>query len=216
MGADQATVIADPAVTGENADGRRARRNRNREAVVDALLALYGSGNLDPGSAEIAERAGLSPRSLFRYFDDVDDLCRAAITRQQERILPATVITATPDAPFAERIEAIVASRLDVFALMGAVGVVARLRAPFLSIVADELTLARAFFRGQIELLFAAELAAMSAPRAAASLAASDLLLSFESHELLRTDRRLDTTARAAVLTAALTTLLTPAPEDRP
>ena len=50
----------------DTVDGRRVRRDRNRDAVVDALLTLYGEGNLEPGSAEIAERAGLSPRSLFR------------------------------------------------------------------------------------------------------------------------------------------------------
>ena len=55
---------------GEETDGRRLRRALNREAVVDALLSLYDEGNLRPGTDRIAERAGISPRSLFRYFDD--------------------------------------------------------------------------------------------------------------------------------------------------
>jgi AcrR family transcriptional regulator len=198
------------------ADGRRARRDRNREAVVDALLTLYRSGNLDPSSAEIAEEAGLSPRSVFRYFDDIDDLCRAAIARQQERILPATILAAEPGDPFADRVAALVAARLEVFALMGPVGVVARLKSPFLTIVADELALARSFFRGQIEHLFAVELAAMGPQRAASMLAAADLLLSFEAHELLRTDRCLDAAERTTVLTDSLTALLAPEQETRP
>ena len=41
----------------DTVDGRRVRRDRNRDAVVDALLTLYGEGNREPGSAEIAERA---------------------------------------------------------------------------------------------------------------------------------------------------------------
>lgn len=53
---------ADTATSPEAQDGRHLRRDRNRDAVVDALLALYGEGNLDPSSAEIAERARLSPR----------------------------------------------------------------------------------------------------------------------------------------------------------
>ena len=61
---------------GTAGDGRRLRRDRNRTAVVDALLDLYGESNLRPSTAEIAERAGLSHRSLFRYFDDFEDLCR--------------------------------------------------------------------------------------------------------------------------------------------
>ena len=63
----------------EKIDGRRASRERNRDAVVDALLDLYREGNLSPGADAVAERSGLSRRSLFRYFDDLDDLCRAAI-----------------------------------------------------------------------------------------------------------------------------------------
>ena len=67
-------------------DGRRLRRGRNRDAVVRALLALYNEGNLNPSTEEIALRSGVSARSLFRYFDDVDDLCQAAITQQQDDV----------------------------------------------------------------------------------------------------------------------------------
>ena len=62
-------------------DGRRLRREQNREAVIDALVALFEEGSYTPSSNEIAERAGISPRSLFRYFDDVDDLNRTAVER---------------------------------------------------------------------------------------------------------------------------------------
>ena len=40
------------------ADGRRRRRAQNREAVIDALLSLFGDGNYQPGMAEIAARDG--------------------------------------------------------------------------------------------------------------------------------------------------------------
>ena len=144
-------------------DGRRVRRDRNRDAVVDALLTLYGEGNLEPGSAEIAERAGLSPRSLFRYFDDVDDLCEAAIARQAERILPLTDIAAGPTDPLDSRIGAFVNQRITMFDAMGHVGAVARLRAPFLPLVAAELSRMRGFLRDQLRQLFAGELAALPA-----------------------------------------------------
>ena len=44
-------------------DGRHLRRQRNRDAVVAALLELYGEGNLDPTTDEVAQRSGLSARS---------------------------------------------------------------------------------------------------------------------------------------------------------
>jgi len=184
----------------ETLDGRHLRRERNREAVVDALLALYREGNLDPGSAEIAERAGLSPRSLFRYFDDVDDLCRAAIRRHQERVLALSVVPVAATDPFDVRLAAFVEQRTTLFDAIGSVGQVARLRAPFQPLVATELAQIRAHLRNQIKQLFAPELAAMDAAGAAGVLAAADVLCSFESYQLLRFDQRLTRARTVAVL----------------
>ena len=66
----------------EQGDGRRLRREANRQAVIDALVSLYADGHYLPSAAEVAERSGLSPRSVFRYFDDTDDLTRAAFRRR--------------------------------------------------------------------------------------------------------------------------------------
>ena len=88
---------------------------RNREAVVEALLDLYREGNLSPNAEEIAARSGLSPRSLFRYFDDVDDLIRAAIHRQQAQALPLVLIDATPESPFQARVAALVDQRFRLY-----------------------------------------------------------------------------------------------------
>jgi AcrR family transcriptional regulator len=148
-------AAADAAAAG---DGRRLRRNRNRTAVVDALLDLYGESNLRPSTAEIAERAGLSHRSLFRYFDDFDDLCREAICRAEQRALPLIPIEVDRAAPLADRIEALVTQRLRLFEELGPVALVSRLNAPFAHILAAELTKNRAFLRAQLTELFAPEL----------------------------------------------------------
>ncbi|MEO1059567.1 MAG: helix-turn-helix domain-containing protein, partial [Actinomycetota bacterium] len=65
-----------------DADGRSLRRERNREAVIDALVELIQEGNLEPGAKQIAERAGVSHRSVFRYFDDMTDLAETAVRRE--------------------------------------------------------------------------------------------------------------------------------------
>jgi hypothetical protein len=46
-------------------DGRTERRDRNRTAVLDALLDLVEEGNLAPTVPEISERCGISHRSVF-------------------------------------------------------------------------------------------------------------------------------------------------------
>ena len=89
-------------------DGRRLDREQNREAVLDALVQLFHEGAYQPNANEIAELAGLSPRSLFRYFDDVDDLNRAAIERQLAAARPLLDLGVGPDAPTRAKIDHLV------------------------------------------------------------------------------------------------------------
>jgi TetR/AcrR family transcriptional regulator, regulator of autoinduction and epiphytic fitness len=69
-----------------SADGRLARGERARGAIVDALLALIDRGDLRPSAARVAERAGVSLRSVFQHFSDVESLFAAAASRQAERV----------------------------------------------------------------------------------------------------------------------------------
>lgn len=165
-------------------DGRHARRERNRLAVVDAMLEMYDDGNYEPSSDEIAARAGLSARSLFRYFDDLDDLVRVTISRQYDRVRPLAQIDPSPDAPLAERIDRLVASRLRTYAAIATVGRVSRARALTQPLIAVQIAQARALWRAQISALFAPELA--STDDGEAVLAALDALTSFEAVVYLR------------------------------
>ena len=190
-------------------DGRRLRRALNREAVVDALLDLYAEGNLRPSTDEIAERAGISPRSLFRYFEDADDLAGEAVARQQARVLPVLPVEATPDDPIADRVAALVTQRLRLFATLGKAAHVSRLRAPFQPRLAEGLAQGRRFLRGQVRTVFAAELAALDEEQAEAALAAADALTSYETYQLLTEDRGFGVDEVRSVLTISLTALLT-------
>ena len=193
-------------------DGRRLRRvPLNREAVVDALLDLYAGGNLRPSTDEIAERAGISPRSLFRYFEDADDLAGEAVARQQARVLPVLGVEAGPDAPFADRVGALVEQRLLLFATMGHAGVVSRLRAPFQPRLAESLAQGRNVpARPGADAVRPRALRDARRTLAEAALAAADVLTSFESYQLLTGDRGFAPDEVRAVLVATLTTLLTP------
>ena len=188
--------------TASDIDGRRLRREQNREAVLEAMVALFEDGNLQPSSAEIAERAGLSPRSLFRYFDDVDDLNRTAIERQQATARRMLDVGVGADAPTAEKIARVVDSRCRLFEAVAPAARAARISAHRHAVVASNLAEGRAHLRRQVRELFAPELAGTEL------LPALDALLSFESYELLRFDQRLSRTKTASALTAALTALL--------
>jgi AcrR family transcriptional regulator len=189
-------------------DGRRLRRAMNREAVVDALLDLYREGSLRPGTDEIAERAGISPRSLFRYFEDTDDLVGEAITRQLARALPIVQVDAHADDPFADRVRALVDQRFRLFDAVGQAAYATRLRAPFQPRLAEILAESRRFLRGQLRTLFAAELSAMGAQRAEWSMAAADVLATFESYQLLTADQGCSAGEAKQVMVESLSVLL--------
>lgn len=178
------TVAAtDEAVT---VDGRRAYRDRNLTAVVDALLDLFAEGHLRPAADEIAARSGVSRRSVFRYFDDLDSLDRVAIERQFARVSHLVELQKIGEGSLDERIERLIAQRLGLFETILPIARVSRLRAPFEPVVAEELAQSRRRFRRQIERHFADELRPMSRSERAAVLSAVDVLCSFESYELLR------------------------------
>src|SRR5436309_15938546 len=70
------------------ADGRVQRGERNRAAIVDALLACYEAGRLRPSVQEVADRAGVSARSVHNHFEDVESLRAEVAQRQWDRYSP--------------------------------------------------------------------------------------------------------------------------------
>lgn len=192
----------------DGVDARRAARERNREAVVDALLDLYGEGRLNPSADEVAERSGLSRRSLFRYFDSLDDLCRAAIERQHRRAAPLAELKDIGKGPLASRIQRLVAQRAALFDAIAPAARVGRLRAPYQPTVAEEIHKSRVLFRRQIERHFEPELRGLHPERRQETLAALDVLCSFESFEFLRTVQGLTLAQYQTTLRHAVTAIM--------
>jgi TetR/AcrR family transcriptional regulator of autoinduction and epiphytic fitness len=192
----------------EPVDGRRLRRDRNRETVVQALLSLYREGNLAPSADEIAERAGISARSLFRYFDDVDSLVRTAVARQQDHLAPLYAVSARPDQPLVERVDRFVADRVRLLEAMGPVGQLARSLAPKQPLVAAELGRIRAVLRGQLVDVFGSELDRLGRTERAEVLAALDVACSWEAQHLLRQDQGVSRATAARVMARSVRRLL--------
>jgi AcrR family transcriptional regulator len=192
----------------EKVDGRRAWRQRNRDAVVDALLDLYREGNLSPGTDELVERSGVSRRSLFRYFDDLNDLCRAAIARQIARASHLIAIQGIGVGPLDDRITRLVRQRADLYHAIAPAARVGRLRAPFQPVVAEQVRQSRAVLRRQVEKHFAPELDRLTPECCRETLDAADLLCSFESFALLRETQGLNRQQYQRTIRRALTALL--------
>jgi AcrR family transcriptional regulator len=166
-------------------DGRAARSQRTREAVVDALLVLIREGSPRPTARQIAERASVSLRSVYVHFDDLEDLFHAAAQRTTERITEIIEPIAT-DQPLGARIAAMCEMRARIYEEVGPVRRAAALQAPFSPLLSNLLAYTRKLSCDGLVDLFAAELDALEPAARQRRLAALDALLSPESWDLLR------------------------------
>jgi AcrR family transcriptional regulator len=189
-------------------DGRTLRRNRNRDAVVTTLLELYREGDLNPSAETIAARAGISVRSLFRYFDDAEAMVRAAIGRQQQHLAPLFAMDVQPGLPLAERVDRFVAARVQLLEGMGEVARVARAFATRQPLLLAELARIRRALRRQLVDVFADVLDALPPERRRATVAAADVLTSWESFDLMRHDQGLTRDHATAAMAAGLSAVL--------
>jgi TetR/AcrR family transcriptional regulator, regulator of autoinduction and epiphytic fitness len=143
-------------------DGRTIRAERTRGALVEALLALLNEGRLRPTAAEIAERAGVSERSVFQHFPDREALLEAVAREQYQRVVP-TIRPVDASMSLSERIDELVVQRCTTFE--GAAGVrrAALLMEPQSDVVAGWLTSVRRAGAAEVERVFRRELEATPA-----------------------------------------------------
>ena len=110
-------------------DGRTARAERTRAAIVEAHLALISEGDLRPTGERIAERAGISLRTLWTNFKDMETLFEASgaeLLRQQD----AAWRPISPTLPLAKRIDAYCRQRAKLLQLIAPSARAAQMREP--------------------------------------------------------------------------------------
>ncbi|MFJ9367886.1 TetR/AcrR family transcriptional regulator [Nocardia sp. NPDC101769] len=115
-------------------DGPRRRRNpeQTRRAIIDGLLSAVHDGEFDPTTRSIAERAGVSERSIFVHFPTRTALITAAVDQQSEQV-EALLAEIDPELPLAQRIEAVVRQSESIFTLQReprVLGLIESLRTP--------------------------------------------------------------------------------------
>ncbi|MET8267481.1 TetR/AcrR family transcriptional regulator [Micromonospora arida] len=139
-------------------DGRTARAERTRAAIVEAHLALISEGDLRPTGERIAERAGISLRTLWTNFKDMETLFEASgaeVLRQQD----AAYRPISTGLPLAKRVDAYCRQRARLLQLIAPSARAAQMREP----VSEQLHRNRLKHiervRDEVEELFAVELA---------------------------------------------------------
>lgn len=173
-----------------------------RESIVDAVYELMEAGEVLPTAELVAERAGVSARSVFRHFRDMDTLYGAIAERVADLLAPQ-LAAPVPDVPLRERIEHFVARRAEMFErvapfrragtiLHGRSEEIARTRRSFDEVARKDL------------LAYLPELKDRPQPLGDAA----ELLTSFEAWDGMRRDRGLSPERAAVAVSYGLKSLL--------
>lgn len=169
----------------EKVDGRRARGVRTRDAIVSALMDLVGAGEVSPTAQQIADRAGVSVRSVYQHFTDVDGLFGEAAERLSAEV-QALKSEIDPTRPLGERIAALTGDQAVVLERIVPFTRAVRVLAPGSAVLRTWRAAVLADHRARLELVFAAELPARPSPERERLLRALDVLTTAPAWDHLR------------------------------
>ena len=191
----------------EPADGRAARSHRTRRAIIDAMRALHAEGDLRPTVPRIAERAGVSLRTVWQQFADREALLVEAVRRDRE-IQRSLVRRIDPNQPLATRLEAFATQRARVLEEMTPTWRAARIQQPFSDQLQRDRKRRNSGGRAEVEQVFAPELDQLPGQQRDQLVDALHAISLWSFWETLRTDLGLSPLGAKETLTRTFSALL--------
>jgi AcrR family transcriptional regulator len=193
--------LTDPDPEPDEPDGRRRRSQDSRARIVSAMVDLVREGEIAPSAADVAARAGVGLRSVFRHFKDMESLYRE-ITDVIEAELRAVVARPFKGATWRERVLELIDRRSGGFEQIAPMRRASDARRHGSAVLQDDharlaLTL-REILRAQL-------------PRGAVdrpTFEALELLLSYEAWTRLRVEQGLGAAEARKVLRGAVRRLI--------
>ena len=95
-------------------DGRRRRSADSKRRIVEAMLELVREGAVSPSADDVAARAGVGRRTVFRLFSDMEGIYREMQAIMRDRVAPVRAIPLSGDTP-AARLDALIDRRVRLF-----------------------------------------------------------------------------------------------------
>ncbi len=111
---DKATIHTVLDNMAPHGDGRHKRSHSSRGKIILAMIDLIAAGELNPRAANIAEKAGVGLRSVFRHFDDKETIFReinAVLIESYRPLLRAPLMAETWQGQLVE----LMIRRADIF-----------------------------------------------------------------------------------------------------
>lgn len=80
-----------PMLEAESSDGRRLRSDRSRQRIIEALFELLAEGDMTPSAINVAARAKVGMRTVFRHFEDMDSIYDEMTQDLSKAVMPMIV-----------------------------------------------------------------------------------------------------------------------------
>jgi AcrR family transcriptional regulator len=183
-------------------DGRRLRGENNRLRISAAFLALIAEGVVTPTAEDVASRAGVGLRSVFRHFTDMEMLYREMAVHSQ-RLVSRLADISFSETGGQEQLDQIIDARTTVYEEMMPFQIAARVHlheSPYLRLHLESFA---DFQRAALLDSFPKEWL-----KDKALLEALNLALSFDTWMRLRRDQRLNRSTARRVMSLTCSALL--------
>ncbi|MAI26947.1 MAG: TetR/AcrR family transcriptional regulator [Myxococcota bacterium] len=164
---------------------RSPAAQRRCDRALDSFIDLVLEGNLPPTPQQIAERAGISIATFFRYFENLNAMRQQAAERMLERF-PLFEIPDPGEGSLSDRVDRFVSLRV---ALWEKVNLLARLQRTVVLEDPDAASMVNSVRQAMVDQIrehFAPELRGMSSSRREGAVAVIATLTSVESWEQFR------------------------------
>jgi AcrR family transcriptional regulator len=129
------------------------------------MIELF-SENRDPSPELVAAQSGVSPRSVYRYFEDRETLVQAAIERHMALVAPLYEIPHLGEGPLEDRIELFATNRVRLHDEVADTARIVRARAVRHRAIDARIADVRALLADQVEQHFADGVEAVSGSHA--------------------------------------------------
>lgn len=171
------------------------------------MRALHAEGDLRPTAPRIAERAGVSLRTVWQQFADMETLLVEA-NRRDDEILRSLMQRIEPDQPLAARVTLFVSQRSRILELMAPSWRAARIHEPFSGQLRSNKSRTLAMAKAEVEAVFALELNELTGEKGQQLLDGLHAISIWSFWESLRAELRLGPQQAEELVLATFTALI--------
>lgn len=182
---------------------------------MDACIGLVEQGDLRPTAPRIAERAGVSVRSVFQHFDDLPSL-HIAVTERIAARMAALVEPIDAGLPLDVRVGRFAEQRARLLEALTPFRVAANVHGPFAPEIREAVRAGSASLRAEVERVFADELGALGAAERHRALDALATVSSWATWDTLRQECDNDAEHARATLARLVRAVLADLPTQMP